>query len=119
MKDSNTISTPIALNVLIDKDERGVDFNVTRYICILYLTASRSYIMFSLCMCARYQVSPKDSHFKIIKHILKYLIKTFNHVVSYPKGSACSLVGYFGSDFMGFKSIGRVLVVHVTNLEVV
>lgn len=31
MKDLKSISTPMDLNVLIDKDERGVDFNVTRY----------------------------------------------------------------------------------------
>lgn len=31
MKDSKTISTPMASNVLIDKDERGVNFDITMY----------------------------------------------------------------------------------------
>lgn len=44
IKDSKTISTPMASNVLIDKDETRVDFDITRYRSIigslLYLTAS-------------------------------------------------------------------------------
>ncbi|XP_050918918.1 secreted RxLR effector protein 161 [Lathyrus oleraceus] len=84
MKDSKIISTPTTLNVLIDKDERGVDFDVTRY-----------------------QASPKDPHFKIVKRILRYLNRTFHHSFWYHKGSACSLVGYSDSDFAGWKSDRR------------
>lgn len=75
LKDSRSISTPMASNVLIDKDDNGVDFKITKYRGIigslLYLMASKTYIMFSLCMCARYQASPKESHFKIIKRIFR------------------------------------------------
>ncbi|XP_050890872.1 secreted RxLR effector protein 161-like [Lathyrus oleraceus] len=56
-----------------------------------------------MCMCARYQASPKDSNFKIVKCILRYLNGTSNHGLWYPKKSACSLVGYYDSDFMGYK----------------
>lgn len=119
MKDSKTISTPIASNVLIDKDERGLNFDGTRYRgktrSLLYLITSRSDIIFSLCTCARYQASPKDSHFKIVKHILRYLNGTSNHGLWYPKGSACSLVLIPIS--RGASRIGRVLVVHATYLE--
>lgn len=67
--------------------------------------------MFSVCMYARYQASPKNSHFKIVKCILRYLNGTFNHGILYPKGSSYSLVGYSDSDFMGAIKITRVLVV--------
>lgn len=76
-------------NVLIDKYERGVDFDVTKYRGIirflLYLTTSRPYIMFSVCMCARYQASLKDSHFKIVKCILRYLNEISHHSIWYLK----------------------------------
>lgn len=55
MKYWKTISTPTASNMLIDNEERGMDFDITR--CrvmirsLLYLTASRYDIMFSVCMC--------------------------------------------------------------------
>lgn len=46
---------------------------------LLYLITSRIDIMFSVHMCARFQTSPRESHFKIIKHILRYLNGTANH----------------------------------------
>lgn len=74
-------------NVLIDKDKRGVNFDVTMYRGIirslLYLTASRPNIIFSVCMCARYQALLKDSHFKIVKCILRYLNETSHHSLWY------------------------------------
>lgn len=95
-------------NVLIEKDERRVDFNVTRYRGIieslLYLTASRPYIIFSVCMCARYQASHRDSHFKIIKRILRYLNKTSHHGIWYTTSNVYNLVGFSNSDFAGCKS---------------
>lgn len=83
MKDSKSISTSMPLNMLIDKDKRGVGFDVTRYRGIikflLYLIASRQNVMFSTCMCARCQASPKESHFKIVKYFLRYLNGISHH----------------------------------------
>lgn len=76
--------------MLNDKDEKGVDFDITRFRGIigslLYLMGSRPDIMFILCMCAKYQASPKESHFKIVKHILRYINRTSFHGLWYPKG---------------------------------
>ena len=61
MNDSKSISTPMAYNMLIDKDDKGVDIDITMYIGIirslLYLMESTPNIMFSVCMCARYKTS--------------------------------------------------------------
>jgi hypothetical protein len=40
---------------------------------LLYLTASRPDIMFSVCMCARFQVAPKECHLTDVKRIFRYL----------------------------------------------
>lgn len=71
---------------------------------LLYLIASRPHIMFSICMCARFQATPRESYFKIIKHILMFLRSTSNHGLWFPKGSGCSLVGYSDYDFARCKS---------------
>lgn len=98
----------MASNVLIDKDEIGVDFDITKYICIfkslLYLTVSRLDIMFSVYMYARYQESPKESHVKFINCISEYLNRTSHHGLWYLKGSACSVVGFSNSYFVRCKS---------------
>lgn len=70
---------------------------------LLYLTASRPDIMFSVCICAWYQSDPKESHLKVVKHILRYLHGTSKYELWYSKGSDCSLVGYFDSDFADCK----------------
>ena len=42
--------------------------------------------MFSMCMCARFQASPRESHLKATKKILRYLKHTQNVGLWYPKG---------------------------------
>ncbi|GKE97761.1 hypothetical protein Tco_0021112, partial [Tanacetum coccineum] len=39
----------------------------------MYLTASRPNIMFVVCACARFQVTPKVSHLHAVKRIFRYL----------------------------------------------
>ena len=70
----------MSITCKLDKDEKDkkVDQKLYRGIIgsLLYLTASKPDIMFSVCMCARFQSEPKKSHLAVIKRILKYLIGT-------------------------------------------
>ncbi|XP_050895343.1 secreted RxLR effector protein 161-like [Lathyrus oleraceus] len=68
---------------------------------LLYLTASRWDIMFSVCMCARYQSAPKELHLKAVKHILRYFHGTSKYGLWHSKGSDYNLVDYSDSDFFG------------------
>ena len=70
---------------------------------LLNVTASRPDVMFSVCMCARFQASPRDSHLKATKRILRYLKHTQNIGLWYPKGAKFELVGYSNSDYVGCK----------------
>ncbi|XP_071728850.1 secreted RxLR effector protein 161-like [Rutidosis leptorrhynchoides] len=70
---------------------------------LLYLTASRPDIMFATCLCARYQANPKDSHYKAVKRIFRYLKGTLNLGLWYPKGSGFDLIGYTNADYAGCK----------------
>lgn len=62
--------------------------------------------MSNVCMCARFQVSPREFHFKIIKIILRYLNETSHHGIYFPKGRECSLVGFVDYNFVEYK-VGR------------
>jgi hypothetical protein len=63
------------------------------------MTASRPDVMFSVCMCARFQASPRESHLKIILRYLKH-----THVgLWYPKGAKFELIGYSDSDYARCK----------------
>ncbi|GJU41030.1 putative ribonuclease H-like domain-containing protein [Tanacetum coccineum] len=62
-------TTPIEAHKALGKDEEGEDVDVHLYRsmigCLMYLTASRPDIMFVVCLCARFQVTPKDSPFHL------------------------------------------------------
>ncbi|GJZ53872.1 putative ribonuclease H-like domain-containing protein [Tanacetum coccineum] len=66
-------STPIEAHKSLGKDEEGEDVDVHLYRsmigCLMYLTASRPDIMFAVCLCARFQVTPKVSHMHAVKRI--------------------------------------------------
>ena len=99
------ISTPMASNYYLDSDEKGTNVDQTKYRgligSLLYLTASRPNIMFSVCLCARFQSNPKESHFTATKRILKYPQGTTNVGLWYQSEVSLNLVGY--SDFAGCK----------------
>ena len=89
----------------LDLDERGkmVDHTLYRSMIgsLLYLTASRPDIMFSLC--ARFQASPKEAHLVVVKIILRYLKHTPSIGLWYPKGARFELIGYADLDYAGCK----------------
>ncbi|GJR78371.1 putative ribonuclease H-like domain-containing protein [Tanacetum coccineum] len=70
-------STPIETNKASLKDEEVADVDVHLYRSmigsLMYLTASRPDIMFVVCACARFQVTPKTSHLHAVKRIFRYL----------------------------------------------
>jgi hypothetical protein len=91
----------------LDLDEGGNPVNQTLYRSmigsLLYLTASRPDIMFSVSMCARFQSNPKKSHLRAVKRILTYPRHTPSVGLWYPKGATFDLIGYSDSDYAGCK----------------
>lgn len=59
--------------------------------------------MFSVCMCARFQSCPKESHLIAVKRIFRYLHGTLDLSLFYPKGTSFELVGYTDADYAGCK----------------
>lgn len=107
MEDAKPIKTPIVTNGHLDLDEGGkpVDLKLYRSLIgsLFYLTASRPDIMFSVCMCARFQASSKECHLMAVKRILRYLKYSPNIGLWYPKGAKFELTGYSYSDYTGCK----------------
>ncbi|GJV30217.1 putative ribonuclease H-like domain-containing protein [Tanacetum coccineum] len=58
-----------------DGDADDVDVHLYRSMIgsLMYLIASRPDIMFAVCACARFQVTPKTSHLLAVKRIFRYL----------------------------------------------
>jgi hypothetical protein len=107
MNDSKAISTPMGTNGNLDSDASGnmVDQKMYQSMIrsLLYVTTSRPNVMFIVCMCARFQASPRKIHLKATKRILRYLKHTQNVRLWYPKGARFELIGYSDSDYTGCK----------------
>ncbi|GJY67197.1 hypothetical protein Tco_0469435 [Tanacetum coccineum] len=62
------MKTPVSSDMKLMKDEECESVDSTKYQgmigSLLYLTASRPDIMFSVCLCAHFQEDPKTSHLK-------------------------------------------------------
>ena len=90
---------------LLLKDQSGeaVDVHTYRSMIgsLMYLTSSRPDIMFAVCACARFQVTPKISHLTAVKRIFRYLKGHPNLGLWYPKDSPFELVSYSDSDYAG------------------
>ena len=77
---------------------------------LLYLTASRTDIMFSVYLCAKFQSCPKESHLITVKHIIRYLKGTIGMGLWYPKTGQFSITNFSDADMQVVEWIGRALV---------
>ncbi|GJS05819.1 putative ribonuclease H-like domain-containing protein [Tanacetum coccineum] len=109
-----TATTPIASNKPMVKDEDGVDVDVHVYRSmigsLMYLTASRPDIMFVVCACARFQVTPKTSQLNAVKRIFRYLKHQPKLGLWYPRDSRFKLEAFLYSDYGG-ASLDRKLTI--------
>jgi hypothetical protein len=107
MKDGKPIKTPMGTNGHLDLDMGGksVDQKVYRSMIgsLLYLCASRSDIMLSVCMYARFQAYREEVHLRAVKRIMRYLVYTPKFGLWYPKRSIFDLIGYSNADWAGCK----------------
>ncbi|GJR26148.1 hypothetical protein Tco_1102380 [Tanacetum coccineum] len=116
-------STPIETQKPLVKDEEASDVDVhlyrsmigsLMYVLVLglwypremigslmYVTASRPDIMFSVCACSRFQVTPKTSHLTAVKRIFRYLKGKPKLGLWYPRESTFDLESYSDSDYAG------------------
>ncbi|GJT57255.1 putative ribonuclease H-like domain-containing protein [Tanacetum coccineum] len=100
-----TASTPIETQKPLVKDEEASDVDVHLYRSmigsLMYLTASRPDIMFAVCACSRFQVTPKSSHLSVVKRIFRYLKGKPKLGLWYPRVSSFDLESYSDSDYAG------------------
>ncbi|KAI3746354.1 hypothetical protein L6452_08784 [Arctium lappa] len=105
MENCKPIGTPMAPGTNIGTDLSGKDVDVRTYRgmigSLMYLTSSRPDIMFSTCLCAKYQANPKESHLSAVKRIFRYLKGTADLGLWYPKDTCFELTSYSDADHAG------------------
>ncbi|GKE09335.1 retrovirus-related pol polyprotein from transposon TNT 1-94 [Tanacetum coccineum] len=101
----SSVKTPMVPPNNLGPDLAGKPVNETSYKgmigLLMYLTATRPDIQFSIVLCAGYQSNPKESHLTAMKRILRYLKGTPTLGLYYSKCSGFDLKGYSDSDYAG------------------
>ncbi|KAJ1253457.1 hypothetical protein BS78_K264700 [Paspalum vaginatum] len=105
--DLKPMATPMSTQTALDADEEGEVVDQREYRgmigSLLYLTATRPDIQFAVCLCARFQASPKLSHRQAVKRIFRYLKYTPELGLWFSSASLLSLRGYSDADFAGCR----------------
>nr|GEW23804.1 putative ribonuclease H-like domain-containing protein [Tanacetum cinerariifolium] len=105
LTEGKSASTPIDTDKPLLKDLDGEDVDVHTYKSmigsLMYLTSSRLDIMFVVCACARFQVTPKALHLHAVKMIFRYFKGKPHLGLRYPKDLSFDLVAYLDSDYTG------------------
>ncbi|GJW46775.1 putative ribonuclease H-like domain-containing protein [Tanacetum coccineum] len=103
--DVKSASTLVDLEKPLVKDGDADDVDVHLYRSmigsLMYLTRSRPDIMFVVCACARFQVTPNTSHLLAVKRIFRYLKGKPTLGLWYSRDSPFELVAYTDSDYAG------------------
>nr|XP_016469799.1 PREDICTED: uncharacterized mitochondrial protein AtMg00810-like [Nicotiana tabacum] len=117
MSNAKSIGTPMSPSTSLDKDEQGKLIDETKYCemieSLLYLTASRPDIMFSIFKCARFHLAPKKSHLTAVKRIIRY-IGTTSYGLWYPRSNNFKLEGFSDADLASDKEAKK----HKWNLPI-
>ncbi|XP_019248739.1 PREDICTED: uncharacterized protein LOC109228006 [Nicotiana attenuata] len=105
MENANSIGTPMSPTTTLEEDKNRKNMDETMYRgmigSLLYLTASRPDIMFSVCKCARFQSAPKESHRTAVKRIIRYLTGTSKLGLWYAHSNNFVLKSFSDADFVG------------------
>ncbi|GJV61668.1 hypothetical protein Tco_1467768 [Tanacetum coccineum] len=96
---------PMSTEIKLTKDDEADSVDSSKYQgmigSLLYLTACRTDIMFSVCLCARFQENPKTAHLEAVKRIFRYIIGISHLGLCYPKGTGIENIVYADSDHAG------------------
>ncbi|GJS25346.1 putative reverse transcriptase, RNA-dependent DNA polymerase [Tanacetum coccineum] len=102
MKTASTLMEP-SKELVKDKEADSVDVDLYRLMIgsLMYLTASRPDITFTICACAWFLVTPKTSYIHVVKRIFRYLKGQSKLGLWYPRDSPFDLESFSDSDYAG------------------
>ena len=105
MEDCKPVSTPMTTGCKLSKDDKAPTVDQTQYRSmigsLLYLTATRPDILQAVCMVARFQANPKETHVTAVKRIFRYLKGTVEYGLWYPRGKDFTLIAFSDADWAG------------------
>ncbi|GJV57642.1 uncharacterized mitochondrial protein-like protein [Tanacetum coccineum] len=117
MEDCNATLYPMEKDLKLSKVEDEPEVEATQYRkvvgCLRYLLHTRPDLTYSVGVVSRYMQSPRESHARAIKQILRYLKGTTSFGIKYNRSNDMKLVGYSDSSHNVDIDDGRSTTGHV------
>ncbi|KAJ9546687.1 hypothetical protein OSB04_019230 [Centaurea solstitialis] len=117
MENCNATLCPMEPGLKLSKAENEPEVEATYYQklvgCLRYLLHTRPDLTYSVGEVSRYMQSPRESHARAIKQILRYLKGTTSFGINYERGNDMNLVGYSDSSHNDDVDDGRSTTGHV------
>jgi hypothetical protein len=105
MTELKTVSTLMSTTTSLglDKDGEAIDQREYKSMIgsLLYLMVTRADIQFVVCLCTRFQASPRSSHRMTVQRIFRYLKHTLKFGIWCSVSSLLDLVDFSDADFAG------------------
>ncbi|XP_016669977.1 secreted RxLR effector protein 161-like [Gossypium hirsutum] len=105
MQNYKATCTPIAIGEKLSSQGSSEQVSKSAYRSLvgylLYLTATRPYIMFAVSLLSRFMHCYNEKHFQAAKRVLRYIKGTLSHGMLFNKVESLKLVGYTDSDWGG------------------
>lgn len=103
LEDCKIMATPMHSTCSLSKEESNSKFDHKMFRgmigSLLYLTISRPDVLFSVCLCARFQSDPRERHLTVAKKIFRYLKGSSNMGLFYKKYLDYKLTGFCDADY--------------------
>ena len=97
MEISKSLATPLAVNEKLSKNEVNIKADAFIYRSLigslLYLSATRPDLMFSVSLISRFMHSPSKIHFGVAKRVVRYITGTFDYGLWFVKKKSKELSG--------------------------
>nr|KAJ0227036.1 hypothetical protein LSAT_V11C100049630 [Lactuca sativa] len=107
MKGDSKVKVPMAFGTKLTPslEKPAVDITLYRQMIgsLMYLTASRPDIMFSVCYCARFQANPREPHMLVVKNSFRYPKKISSLGLWYPARSGFFIQAFSDADLGGCR----------------
>ncbi|GKD07036.1 hypothetical protein Tco_1186721 [Tanacetum coccineum] len=108
---SDSVDIPMVEKSKLDEDLQGTPVYATLYRgmigSLMYLTSSRPDLIYTVCLCARYQEKPTEKHLNAVKRVFRYLKETINMGLWYSKDTGMYLTVYADADHVGCQDTRR------------
>eukprot|EP00253_Pinus_taeda_P034421 PITA_34421 len=105
MQESKAAIAPTMMGLKLSKEDNSKDFDPSLHKiivgCLMYLTATRSDIMYAVSLIFRFMERPKEAHWQAAKIIMRYVKGTKRFGILYTASECSDLIRYTDSDWGG------------------